>query len=320
MPILAGIDEAGYGPLLGPLVVSAACFRVPEGLAGEDLWAALRPCVSRQYERGGERVAVTDSKALLRGRKTLAPLEEGALAFLSMSGAECPTLRSLAKALGADGGKDAEQYPWRRGRDLPLPASADPDRVARLAESLERGMSKAGVEFLGLDACVIDVAEFNQEVAHSGNKATALAARAFRLVRQIWDGYGGEPLVVSMDKQGGRNAYRRWLMAVCPEARVQALEEGAAASEYEIADGWRRMAVRLAPRADASSLPVALASMTAKYLRELHMAQFNAYWTERCPWLAPTAGYYTDGKRFLAELAERGEVGEDVLRLMVRSR
>ena len=41
MTIVAGIDEAGYGPWLGPLVVSAAALRVPPELAEVDLWKTL---------------------------------------------------------------------------------------------------------------------------------------------------------------------------------------------------------------------------------------------------------------------------------------
>jgi hypothetical protein len=42
--------------------------------------------------------------------------------------------------------------------------------------------------------------------------------------------------------------------------------------------------------------------MTAKYLRELRMARLNAFFAERLPGLAPTAGYVQDGRRFLAEI------------------
>ena len=38
MPFLLGTDEAGYGPNLGPLVISASVWEVPDG--GDDLYAA----------------------------------------------------------------------------------------------------------------------------------------------------------------------------------------------------------------------------------------------------------------------------------------
>ena len=41
-------------------------------------------------------------------------------------------------------------------------------------------------------------------------------------------------------------------------------------------------------------LPTALASMTAKYLRELSMRAFNEFWCARVTGLRPTAGYPMD--------------------------
>jgi hypothetical protein len=50
--------------------------------------------------------------------------------------------------------------------------------------------------------------------------------------------------------------------------------------------------------------------MLSKYLREMLMARFNRYWSELVPGLAPTAGYYTDGIRFLADIRQkRAELG-----------
>ena len=55
-------------------------------------------------------------------------------------------------------------------------------------------------------------------------------------------------------------------------------------------------------KAESKHLPVALASIYAKYVRELFMGLLNDYWAEQVPGLRSTAGYYTDGKRFLADI------------------
>jgi hypothetical protein len=59
-------------------------------------------------------------------------------------------------------------------------------------------------------------------------------------------------------------------------------------------------------------LPTALASMTAKYLRELSMRAFNEFWSAHVTNLRPTAGYYRDAWRFKNDIAARQrELGID---------
>ena len=49
MVVLVGIDEAGFGPLLGPLVVSSSTFSLPHNLLTTDLWQILRNSVGNPY-------------------------------------------------------------------------------------------------------------------------------------------------------------------------------------------------------------------------------------------------------------------------------
>jgi hypothetical protein len=61
-----------------------------------------------------------------------------------------------------------------------------------------------------------------------------------------------------------------------------------------------------------SFMPTALASMTAKYLRELSMQAFNEFWCAHVSDLRPTAGYYRDAWRFKKDIAvKQRELGID---------
>ena len=54
----------------------------------------------------------------------------------------------------------------------------------------------------------------------------------------------------------------------------------------------------------ARALPAALASMYAKYTRELSMDAFNQWWEQQIPGIKATAGYPQDAKRFLENIKE----------------
>ena len=67
-------------------------------------------------------------------------------------------------------------------------------------------------------------------------------------------------------------------------------------------------------------LPVAAASMLSKYLREMLMRRFNAFWKIHVPDLTPTAGYYNDGLRFLRDIQAKRSEMQIVDDFLVRSR
>ena len=79
--ILAGIDEAGLGPALGPLCQASVCLRVPDGWGPDTPWQALSKVLTGAKKRGDSRLLVADSKVVHASRKTRG-LERGVLAFI----------------------------------------------------------------------------------------------------------------------------------------------------------------------------------------------------------------------------------------------
>ena len=83
-----GIDEAGYGPNLGPFVMTAVACTLPEEAAGTDLWSRLGPTVRRGQPAApgkagrAEGLYVDDSKVVYSSGAGLGELERGVLALL----------------------------------------------------------------------------------------------------------------------------------------------------------------------------------------------------------------------------------------------
>src|SRR5437762_3576896 len=82
MAWLVGIDEAGYGPNLGPLVMTAVALRLPDAAIECDAWQLLAAGVRRHGERDDGRLVVADSKLVYSTSRGLAHLERTVLGAL----------------------------------------------------------------------------------------------------------------------------------------------------------------------------------------------------------------------------------------------
>lgn len=304
MNFLAGVDEAGLGPILGPLVVAGVAMAGPEGT---DPWRLLAHHVTRHKHSKG-RVRVADSKKVHQGPHGLLRLEETALVFWTAKHGELPaTLGDWLRALGADV-PHLQRCPWYDDLSLPLPLRADPDWIRLHAELVARALRQGGVELLDLAIRPVDVEEWNALIADTDNKSRAHFHAYAEVIGRILGALPAEAEAsghghLVADRAGGRMHYARDLQRLRPGTRVEILREEPAVSSYRLHGERGSVQVTFAEKGEDRAFPTALASCCAKYLREVMVEALNRWFQARVPGLLPTAGYYVDGHRFLQDLA-----------------
>jgi len=306
MAFLVGTDEAGYGPNLGPLAISATAWEVADGTSARDLYSRLAQVIASAAqpaaENGGGRVAVADSKSLYQSGKGLRLLERGLLTALAALGHRLTTWREAFHVLLGGPPSALATSPWYAGYDEPLPLDADPAELDGLAQPFADGLAAAGVRLVQVRSRVVFEEEFNRRVEQLGSKGTLLSRDTLELVAGLASGMDRGPIVVYCDKHGGRNHYRDLLAEAFSPSFVEVCGEGRERSVYRFGPPDRRVEVRFEARGE-SYLPTALASMASKYLRELAMRAVNAFWRRHVEGLRPTAGYPEDTRRFKADIA-----------------
>lgn len=303
MPYLIGTDEAGYGPNLGPLLISATLWEVPDPMRGEDLYAALAGVVSRRGMadacRWGQ-VPMADSKTLYKPSGSLQALECGVLTALRTLGRRPADWRRAWSAAAPPNALD-DNSPWYANFELPLPLHHDWADLDRLADLFLRALREAGVRLLDVRSTALSPEQFNNALDRRGNKATVLTVATLELMKTILPAEDGQAVFVCCDKHGGRQRYADFLQEAFPEYLVEICGESRSYSLYRWGPSTRRVECRFLEKAERL-LPIALASMISKYLRELAMLPFNAFWRRHIPDLRPTAGYPDDARRFRTEI------------------
>jgi hypothetical protein len=370
---LAGIDEAGLGPLLGPLAIGFSALRVPSERT--DAWQSLRAICTQRVDDDADRLVVADSKVVFtRDARGERRLERTALTFLAQRVAQkrcATTARGVLDSLGADlrdgpmtraaegrlesgaeeaalgCGQDAE--PWSRHLERAVPAHATPAEMDALAAALASELARAGIELASAGSRLVHVRDLNASFARTQNKSATHWQATRVLLLRLWLAHAHEDLDLTVDRHGGRVYYADLLAETFDGCSIHVVDERPEASEYFVleraapvsctravspestdsctapgSDGAslsygspgssaapgsragtertpRRMRVVFAERAESLSFCVALSSCLAKYARETCMNAFNEYFGSLQPGLRPTAGYTTDGWRWLAE-------------------
>lgn len=311
MMLYAGFDEAGYGPLLGPMCVAASAWLVPDGDPAQppDLWKALSKgvCRTRKDRRG--RVAIADSKALKGTRDArihpLHAIERGVLAAVTALHGAAPRDEDALDAAVRhveDAAGDGCSAPPCEADGVSLPCACSGDDIAVAAGMLRRTCDAAGIRLSALMCTAITPAQLNADARRGLTKPSIPFARAAAMAAALLESHPSALARLSFDRQGGRMRYADDLRRCFGGTRLAILHEDESRSEYRFERDGRTIVASFEVGGEERHLPIALASMTAKYVRELRMARLNRFFARLAPEVAPTAGYVTDGRRFLSQV------------------
>jgi ribonuclease HII len=308
--LMIGVDEAGYGPSMGPMTIGATVWRIDRSVDALCVSQRLEPeFQAKPLKRGSKHIPIGDSKKIHRDTFAKQGLMLGSR-FLcdELEGMNTLDWESIFEWLAP--------LDWRRLSNLPWYALSQDSRdeayeLASIVPDLHdyfhnarAALRSLGVQLVGLRIRILDEPEFNRQVDVVGNKASVLSETSLRLVRNVIAEFAhpGEPVEVYCDKHGGRNRYHGVLSYCFDEAWIATEEEGQGMSCYSTV--WQENALRIQFQVDGDSVfPTAAASVIAKWTRESLMERLNSYWCGKIPGgIEPTAGYYVDAIRFAKQI------------------
>lgn len=275
MQYYSGIDEAGLGPILGPFCATSITFK-----SNSELKQLLKDQQKKLFY-------VDDSKKVYSGKYGLKRLEENILAFYALLNGNIPEnstefIPSLSSI-------------WNREEVISLPVTVTKDHILEKAEKIGSLLKSRGVEIVDIKRTAISPENFNLLLDRWENKSVVCQKIIEPLISSAIKERDVHNLII--DKQGGRKFYKEFLHHITGY-EMDIIRELDNISSYKLAT----LNISFMAKADSESFPVALASMFSKYMREISMMSFNRYWQKKVPGLKETAGYYTDGMRFIDDL------------------
>ena len=319
MRLVLGVDEAGYGPNLGPLVVAVSAWAVDSRLEVLDGLEPFAPeFQAASWTPRSAFVPFGDSKKIYQSGKGLAGLNFALRFFESIFEGKPSEKRpwfELSRLAQEDLSR-VELHPWYRcknpAKGLGRANQVDWNSEASCRFAREK-LLKLGVRLIGFRLRVLDEAYFNECVDRLGNKSDVLGhislELAWKVLGECMDFHSFKGIEIYCDRQGGRKKYAELLSQTYERSHRESqvpfcsvVGESPKTSLYSMRHAGIATSIRFQVHGD-SLFPPAAASMVAKWARESLMERFNGYWREVVgPGLKPTAGYAVDAARFARDI------------------
>jgi len=288
---VVGIDENGLGPKLGPLVVTGTALELPTPQYDRaSLWESFASLTT-----ASGRPRIGDSKEV----SAFHAMEEAELLVLSlahMSGARDLTgadaFLAWASLTPFESLCQAPSHAPCFTQDLPLPLFAQEkgfaDRVKDLAAELTACFEQAGTRFLGVRSNIYCPFRYNTFFAHAPDtRKSNLNFEAFEEVIRHFTETFGETALFLCGKVMNLKYYAKYFEYLSAFV-VTGREETHIRSEYHL-EGLGEL--RFLHDGDRLELPIALASIVGKYVREIYVNRLNLFFRHVFPDLKSASGY-----------------------------
>ncbi len=317
-------DEAGYGPNLGPLVIGASRWKFegkntdPRNALSDFVFDTKGNLAKFEAKAGSAGLMIADSKAVYStGRIKL--LERGVLSSLCAIHGRVPETVGDLLSMFSVQKSSVQEDDYFRCEELKLPLDADVDAITMLGDRIANDLSEGEMSLEQLSVALVFPKRFNSSIELLGNKANCLTTESLSLISTMIGATKTEEddsIDIRCDKHGGRNRYAPAIQECFDDAWVTIEKESRPLSCYSFNKGKTKISFTAKGE---SWLPIALASMCAKYVREIFMHRWNRFWIEHLPHLKPTKGYPMDAKRFKKDIAviqkKIGIPDEDIWRI-----
>ncbi len=277
--LVMGVDENGLGPRLGPLVATGLTLEMPRYLRSALCERGLRLGLTDSKETGGfGRMGFTESVALALLGSGPGGVPRSADRLLQRV---FPDVEPRLKAR-CPNASTANQC-W--GVDLALPVFGGDPVFGRAL--LDRLVGRSQLRVVDVESRIACAGVLNAKLESGKNKLAVDLELFEELIDSVRRRHGAQLLAVCGMIGGIRDYGSR--MGRFDSARVRPLTGRRGQRRYAI-EGVGE--VRFEVDADARHLPVALASIVGKYVREICMRRIGEFYRRGDPELQLASGYH----------------------------
>ena len=277
--LVMGVDENGLGPRLGPLLASSVTLQIPRYERAYLCERGLALGLTDSKETGGfGRMGFTESVALALVKRATGGLPTSADELLDRVS---PDARPRLRARCPDETTAAQCW----ARDLSLPVFAG--EVAFGEELLDRLVGRSNLRIIDVQSRIACAGLLNARLRAGKNKLAVDLELFEELICSVQARHGS-PLLAVCGMIGGIRDYASRLSRFEPH-RIGSLRGRRGQRRYAV-DGTGEL--RFEVDADARHLPVALASMVGKYVREICMRRIGEFYRQGNPELKLASGYH----------------------------